>query len=63
MFLFIFPSPTPLLPLSSYPLTPMLLAEKLELAARIQANVEGLDTLMAILATEVLTPTELLSSR
>lgn len=41
----------------------MLLAEKLELAARIQANVEGLDTLMAILATKVLTPTELLSSR
>ncbi|KAL4674417.1 hypothetical protein H8959_018351 [Pygathrix nigripes] len=56
-------SPTPLLPLSSYPLTPMLLAEKLELAARIQANVGGLDTLMAILATKVLTPTELLSSR
>lgn len=63
MFLFIFPSPTPLLPLSSYPLTPMLLAEKLELAAQIQANVGGLDTLMAILATKVLTPTELLSSR
>lgn len=48
--------------LFSFSLTPLLLIEKLELAAWIHANVEGLATLMAVPVNKVLPPTEPRSS-